>query len=148
VSATFILSSHLFDFLGKTKPRPSKQKVSKRLAWSRVKNERLFEICHAMPALKFKTCRLLAGNVWKRQPSKIQRRILQRLRRRGIPIKRYLLLFQRENRNLHIKLQTIRKVSLAKEKCKSILYQMRLIFMECVPRRWVPPGSSPKEGLK
>ena len=63
-----------------------------------------------MPALRFKTCRLLPGNVWKRKLSKIQRRILQRLRRRGKSIKRNLSM--RENRNSNIKLQTTRKLSL------------------------------------
>nr|ULQ69017.1 ribosomal protein S4 [Carex gibba] len=63
-----------------------------------------------MPALRFKTCRLLSGNVWKRKLSKIQRRILQRLRRRGKSIKRNLSM--RENRNSNIKLQTTRKLSL------------------------------------
>lgn len=33
-----------------------------------------------MPALRFKTCRLLEGNVWNRELTIIQRRILRRLR--------------------------------------------------------------------
>nr|ULQ69523.1 ribosomal protein S4 [Isolepis setacea] len=63
-----------------------------------------------MPALRFKTCRLLPGNVWKRELSKIQRRILRRLRRRRKSIKRNLSM--RENLNSNIKLQTTRKLSL------------------------------------
>ncbi|KAJ3678811.1 hypothetical protein LUZ61_021275 [Rhynchospora tenuis] len=63
-----------------------------------------------MPALRFKTCRLLPGNVWNRELSKIQRRILRRLRKKRKSIKRNLSL--RENRNSNIKLQTTRKLSL------------------------------------
>jgi small subunit ribosomal protein S4 len=45
-----------------------------------------------MPALRFKTCRLLPGKVWKRKLSKIQRRILQTTRKLslfygGLPIR-------------------------------------------------------------
>ncbi|KAJ4744708.1 Ribosomal protein S4 [Rhynchospora pubera] len=63
-----------------------------------------------MPSLRFKTCRLLPGNVWNRELSKIQRRILRRLRKKRKSIKRNLSL--RENRNSNIKLQTTRKLSL------------------------------------
>nr|ULQ69398.1 ribosomal protein S4 [Gahnia tristis] len=63
-----------------------------------------------MPALRFKTCRLLPGNVWKRELSIIQRRILRRLRNKRKSIQRNLSL--RENLNCNIKLQTIRKLSL------------------------------------
>ncbi|KAJ1682750.1 hypothetical protein LUZ63_021473 [Rhynchospora breviuscula] len=63
-----------------------------------------------MPALRFKTCRLLPGNVWNRELSKIQRRILRRLRKKRKSIQRNLSL--RENRNSNIKLQTTRKLSL------------------------------------
>ncbi|YP_002000578.1 ribosomal protein S4 (mitochondrion) [Oryza sativa Japonica Group] len=63
-----------------------------------------------MPALRFKTCRLLLGNVWNRELSLIQRRILRRLRNKRRSIKRNLS--QRENLNSNIKLQTTRKLSL------------------------------------
>nr|ULQ69006.1 ribosomal protein S4 [Bolboschoenus planiculmis] len=63
-----------------------------------------------MPALRFKTCRLLPGNVWNRELSLIQRRILRRLRKKRKSIKRNLSM--RENLNSNIKLQTTRKLSL------------------------------------
>jgi small subunit ribosomal protein S4 len=63
-----------------------------------------------MPALRFKTCRLLLGNVWNREVSLIQRRILRRLRNRKRSIQRNLS--QGENLNSNIKLQTTRKLSL------------------------------------
>jgi len=65
---------------------------------------------YAMPALRFKTCRLLLGNVWNRELSLIQRRILRRLRNKRRSIKRNLS--RRENLNSNIKLQTTRKLSL------------------------------------
>nr|ULQ70056.1 ribosomal protein S4 [Xyris indica] len=63
-----------------------------------------------MPAFRFKTCRLLLGNVRNRELSLIQRRILRRLRnkRRSMLINLSL----RENRNSNIKSQTTRKLSL------------------------------------
>lgn len=63
-----------------------------------------------MPSLRFKTCRLLQGNVWNRELTKIQRRILGRLRNKKRSIKRNLS--ERENLNSYIKLQTTRKLSL------------------------------------
>ncbi|KAF7049899.1 hypothetical protein CFC21_058353 [Triticum aestivum] len=63
-----------------------------------------------MPALRFKTCRLLPGNVRNRELSLIQRRILRRLRNKRRSIKRNLS--RRENRNSNIKSQTTRKLSL------------------------------------
>lgn len=63
-----------------------------------------------MPALRFKTCRILLGNVWKRELSLIQRRILRRLRNKRRSFKRNLSM--RENLNSNIKLQTTRKLSL------------------------------------
>ncbi|KAK6646335.1 hypothetical protein SEVIR_7G016205v4 [Setaria viridis] len=63
-----------------------------------------------MPALRFKTCRLLPGNVRNRELSLIQRRILRRLRNKRRSIKRNLS--QRENLNSNIKSQTTRKLSL------------------------------------
>nr|QKO26742.1 ribosomal protein S4 [Metanarthecium luteoviride] len=63
-----------------------------------------------MPALRFKTCRLLPGNVWNRELSLIQRRILRRLRNKRRSIKRNLSL--RENLNSNIKSQTTRKLPL------------------------------------
>lgn len=65
---------------------------------------------YAMPALRFKTCRLLPGNVRNRELSLIQRRILRRLRNKRRSIKRNLSL--RENLNSNIKSQTTRKLSL------------------------------------
>lgn len=65
---------------------------------------------YAMPALRFKTCRLLPGNVRNRELSLIQRRILRRLRNKRRSIKRNLS--QRENLNSNIKSQTTRKLSL------------------------------------
>nr|AGL75402.1 ribosomal protein S4 [Utricularia gibba] len=63
-----------------------------------------------MPALRFKTCRLLSGNVWNRELTIIQRRILQRLRNK----KRSMLrkIYSRENLNSYIQSQTTRKLSL------------------------------------
>nr|ULQ69928.1 ribosomal protein S4 [Thurnia sphaerocephala] len=63
-----------------------------------------------MPAFRFKRCRLLLGNVWNRELSLIQRRILRRLRNKRRSIQRNLSL--RENLNSNIKLQTTRKLSL------------------------------------
>lgn len=63
-----------------------------------------------MPALRFKTCRLLLGNVRNRELSLIQRRILRRLRNKRRSIKRNLSL--RENLNSNIKSQTTRKLPL------------------------------------
>ena len=65
---------------------------------------------YAMPALRFKTCRLLPGNVRNRELSLIQRHILRRLRNKRRSIKRNLS--RRENRNSNIKSQTTRKLSL------------------------------------
>nr|UTS76937.1 ribosomal protein S4 [Cuscuta macrocephala] len=63
-----------------------------------------------MPALRFKTCRLLSGNVWKRKLTIIQRRILGRLRNNKISIKRKI--DSRKNLHSYIQLQTTRKLSL------------------------------------
>nr|QKO26727.1 ribosomal protein S4 [Burmannia bicolor] len=63
-----------------------------------------------MPALRFKTCRLLPGNVWNRELTIIQRRILRRLRNKRRSIKINLSL--RENLNSNIKSQTTRKLPL------------------------------------
>jgi len=63
-----------------------------------------------MPALRFKTCRLLLGNVWNRELTIIQRRILRRLRNKKRSIKRKI--YSRENLNSYIQLQTTRKLSL------------------------------------
>jgi small subunit ribosomal protein S4 len=65
---------------------------------------------YAMPAFRFKTCRLLPGNVRNRELSLIQRRILRRLRNKRRSIKRNLS--QRENLNSNIKSQTTRKLSI------------------------------------
>nr|WOH22548.1 ribosomal protein S4 [Gastrodia javanica] len=64
-----------------------------------------------MPAFKFKTCRLLLGNVRNRELTIIQRRILRRLRNKRRSMKRNLSL--RENLNSHIKSQTTRKLALS-----------------------------------
>nr|YP_010274306.1 ribosomal protein S4 [Cuscuta japonica]UJP67943.1 ribosomal protein S4 [Cuscuta japonica] len=63
-----------------------------------------------MPALRFKTCRLLSGNVWKRKLTIIQRRILGRLRNKNRSIKRKI--YSRKNIHSYIQLQTTRKLSL------------------------------------
>lgn len=63
-----------------------------------------------MPALRFKTCRLLSGNVRNRELTIIQRRILRRLRNKKRSIKRKI--YSRKNLNSYIQLQTTRKLSL------------------------------------
>nr|YP_005090421.1 rps4 gene product [Dorcoceras hygrometricum]AEK53318.1 ribosomal protein S4 [Dorcoceras hygrometricum] len=63
-----------------------------------------------MPALRFKTCRLLLGNVWNRELTIIQRRILKRLRNKKRSIKRKI--YSRKNLNSYIQSQTTRKLSL------------------------------------
>ncbi|GAB2236475.1 hypothetical protein Droror1_Dr00028119 [Drosera rotundifolia] len=63
-----------------------------------------------MPALRFKTCRLLLGNVWNRKLTKIQRRILRKLRNKKRSIKKKI--YSRKNLNNYIQLQTTRKLSL------------------------------------
>jgi len=63
-----------------------------------------------MPALRFKTCRLLEGNVWNRELTIIQRRILRRLRNKTRSIKR--MIYSRKNLNSYIQLQTTRKLPL------------------------------------
>nr|BCT43445.1 ribosomal protein S4 [Ensete glaucum] len=63
-----------------------------------------------MPALRFKACRLLLGNVRNRELSLIQRSILRRLRNKRRSIK--INISRRENRNSYIKSQTTRKLSL------------------------------------
>lgn len=60
--------------------------------------------------MRFKTCRLLLGNVWNRELTIIQRRILRRLRNKKRSIKRKI--YSRENLNSYIQLQTTRKLSL------------------------------------
>ena len=63
-----------------------------------------------MPALRFKTCRLLEGNVWNRELTIIQRRILRRLRNKTRSFKR--MIYSRKNLNSYIQLQTTRKLPL------------------------------------
>lgn len=63
-----------------------------------------------MPALRFKTCRLLEGNVWNRELTIIQRRILRRLRNKTRSIFRRIS--SRKNMNSYIQLQTTRKLPL------------------------------------
>lgn len=63
-----------------------------------------------MPALKFKTCRLLSGNVWNKELTIVQRRILGKLRMKKRSIKKKI--YSRKNRNSYIQLQTTRKLSL------------------------------------
>jgi hypothetical protein len=53
-----------------------------------------------MPALRFKTCRLLSGNVWNRELTIIQRRILRRLRNKTRSVKR--MIYSRKNLNSDI----------------------------------------------
>ncbi|XP_047308589.1 ribosomal protein S4, mitochondrial [Impatiens glandulifera] len=64
----------------------------------------------SLPALRFKTCRLLSGNVWNGELTIIQRRILRRLRNKKRSIKRKI--YPRENLNSYIQLQTTRKLPL------------------------------------
>ncbi|XBH61297.1 hypothetical protein VPH35_115766 [Triticum aestivum] len=66
-----------------------------------------------MPALRFKTCRLLTGNVRNRELSLIQRRILRRLRNKRRSIKRNLS--RRKNLNGNIKSQTTQKLCTGEE---------------------------------
>ncbi|XLR34428.1 hypothetical protein S83_062328 [Arachis hypogaea] len=63
-----------------------------------------------MSALRFKTCRLLSGNVRKRELTIMQRRILRRLRNKKRSIKRKI--YPRENLNSYIQSQTTRKLPL------------------------------------
>nr|UXG53639.1 ribosomal protein S4 [Tolypanthus maclurei] len=63
-----------------------------------------------MPALRFKTCRLLLGNVRNRELTIIQRRILRRLRNKKRSIKRKI--YPRKNLNSYIQSQTTRKLPL------------------------------------
>nr|ULO25728.1 ribosomal protein S4 [Bougainvillea glabra] len=65
---------------------------------------------YALPALRFKTCRLLSGNVRKRELTIIQRRILRKLRKKKSYIKKKIS--PRKNRNSYIQLQTTRKLPL------------------------------------
>nr|QXE43970.1 ribosomal protein S4 [Gnetum montanum] len=64
-----------------------------------------------MPALKFKTLRLLSDNVWNKKLTRIQRRILRRLKSKRRYIRKNIYL--RQNWNSYIKLQAIRKLSLS-----------------------------------
>nr|UPI49075.1 ribosomal protein S4 [Comandra umbellata] len=76
--------------------------------------KRLIQHCDLqppLPALRFKTCRLLPGNVRNRELTTIiQRRILRRLRNKKRSIKRKI--YPRENLNSYIQSQTTRKLSL------------------------------------
>ncbi|KAL2930531.1 Ribosomal protein S4 mitochondrial [Bienertia sinuspersici] len=63
-----------------------------------------------MPALRFKTCRLLSGNVRNKELTIVQRRILRKLRMKKRSIKKKI--YPRKNRNSYIQLQTTRKLSL------------------------------------
>ncbi|MBA0704411.1 hypothetical protein Golax_016669 [Gossypium laxum] len=65
---------------------------------------------YEMPALRFKTCRLLSGNVRNRELTIIQRRILRRLRNNKRSIKKKI--YTRKNRNSYIQSQTTRKLPL------------------------------------
>uniref|UniRef100_A0AAN0LJ61 Ribosomal protein S4 n=1 Tax=Oenanthe thomsonii TaxID=496680 RepID=A0AAN0LJ61_9APIA len=65
---------------------------------------------YAVPALRFQTCRLLSGNVWNRELTIIQRRILRKLRNKKRSIKRKI--YSRENLNSYIQSQTTRKLPL------------------------------------
>lgn len=65
---------------------------------------------YAVPALRFQTCRLLSGNVWNRELTIIQRRILRKLRNKKRSIKRKI--YSRENINSYIQSQTTRKLPL------------------------------------
>nr|YP_010865166.1 ribosomal protein S4 [Calophyllum soulattri]WGT74028.1 ribosomal protein S4 [Calophyllum soulattri] len=60
--------------------------------------------------MRFQTCRRLLGNVWNRELTIIQRRILRRLRKKKEYIKRKK--FSRKNLNSYIQSQTTRKLPL------------------------------------
>lgn len=72
--------------------------------------KRLIQQDRKVPALRFKTCRLLSGNVWNRELTIIQRRILRRLRNKSRSIKRKI--YSRKNLNSYIQSQTTRKLPL------------------------------------
>nr|WFQ81737.1 ribosomal protein S4 [Coptis omeiensis]WGU50285.1 ribosomal protein S4 [Coptis deltoidea] len=63
-----------------------------------------------MPALRFKTCRPLPGNVRNRELTIIQRRILRRLRNKNQSIKRNI--YPIKNLDSYIQSQTTRKLPL------------------------------------
>lgn len=63
-----------------------------------------------MPALRFKTCRLLPGNVRNREITIIQRHILRKLRNRKRFIKKKI--YPKKNLNSYIQSQTTRKLPL------------------------------------
>ncbi|XP_059646158.1 small ribosomal subunit protein uS4m [Cornus florida] len=67
-------------------------------------------ISTTLPALRFQTCRLLSGNVWNRELTIIQRRILRKLRNKKRSIKRKI--YPRKNLNSYSKSQTTRKLPL------------------------------------
>nr|QXE43808.1 ribosomal protein S4 [Cephalotaxus sinensis] len=62
-----------------------------------------------LPALRSKTCRLLPGNVWNKRLTRIQRRILRRLKSKRRSIGKNPSL--RQNLNSYLKPQAIRKLS-------------------------------------
>ena len=80
-----------------------------------------------MPALRFKTCRLLSGNVRKRELTIIQRRILRRLRNNKRSIKRKI--YPRENLNSYIQSQTTRKLPLIHADLLAILIYIILYIV-------------------
>lgn len=73
-------------------------------------SEGSYALKKSLPALRFKTCRLLSGNARKRELTIMQRRILRKLRNK----KRYITkkIYPRKNRNSYIQLQTTRKLPL------------------------------------
>lgn len=86
-------------------------KIPRPCLWGLSKNLLQANACKGgMPALRFKTCRLLEGNVWNRKLTIIQRRILRRLRNKTRSIKR--MIYSRKNLNSYIQLQTTRKLPL------------------------------------
>nr|WQM73820.1 ribosomal protein small subunit 4 [Cyperus rotundus] len=91
-----------------------------------------------MPALRFKTCRLLLGNVWKRELQKIPRRILRRLRGRAAV--RYII--RKRSMRENLKRRTLRLKEL--DRCRKLSEFLESLFnkknltppkRECFPRR-------------
>ena len=101
-----------------------------------------------MPALRFKTCRLLSGNVRNRELTIIQRRILRRLRNKKRSIKRKI--YPRENLNSYIQSQIRILESAAKGSMNILRPRMRhflssgliiflvsLLFSFCLKIGWI-----------
>ncbi|CAN6458927.1 unnamed protein product [Victoria cruziana] len=91
-----------------------------------------------MPALRFKTCRLLLGNVWNRELTIIQRHILRRLRNKKRPIKRKI--YPRQNLNkMHRRAERTSYIPFPlNPKTRSDVISVRLHFRETIPQARQP----------